>query len=193
MITGIKMQGSTGRTRKTSGRRTRPAFTLVEVVVASAIVSVLLVAALTTAVSARVSYYKLAERNRALQLAQTLMAEILQQAYADPAAGPTSFGVGADETATDRSTFDDVDDYGGWVACPPTNRDGSVIPNAADYEQRVTVNWVSPTDLTVIAVANTGVKRIQVTINRQGRKVITLTAYRTQGWVNPVEAQGAGL
>lgn len=170
----------------------RASFTLVEVIVAAAVVSVLLVAALNTAAAARVGAYKLAERTRALQLAQSLMTEILQQAYADPVAGPNSFGVEPNDVGPNRSLFDDVDDYDGWVACPPTNRDGTVISGAADYEQRVTVNWVAPNNLSLAAATNTGVKRIQVTINRQGRVVITLTAYRTQVWTDPVSARGGG-
>jgi hypothetical protein len=83
-----------------------------------------------------------------------------------------------------------VDDYNAWIACPPQNKDGTVVPNAADYEQRVTVAWVNPANLSQTVGANSGVKRIQVTINRQGRGVITLTAYRTQAWTGGVDAQG---
>ena len=166
------------------------AFTMVEVVVSTVIVSVLLVAALNTVAAARVTENKLAERTRALALAQALMAEIRQQAYADPASGPTSFGIEAGEITGNRSLFDDVDDYGGWVASPPQNQDGSVVANASDYEQRVNVNWVSSANLGQTAASNTGVKRIQVIINRQGRTVVTLTAYQTQSWATPGQAQG---
>jgi prepilin-type N-terminal cleavage/methylation domain-containing protein len=165
-------------------------FTMVEVVVSTAIVSIMLVAALNTVAAARTAEYKVAERTRALLLGQALLAEILQQPYADPGAGPTSFGLEAGEITGNRSLFDDVDDYNAWVACPPQNKDSTVIPNATDYEQRVVVAWVTPANLSQTAGANSGAKRIQVTINRQGRSIITLTAYRTQSWTSAVDAQG---
>lgn len=163
---------------------------MVEVVISTMIVSVLLVAALNTVGAARTTQYKLAERHRALLLAQALMAEILQQAYADPVSGPGSFGIGGDEITGDRSLFEDVDDYNAWVACPPQNKDGSPIPNVDDYEQSVSVAWVDPANLSQTVGSNSGVKRIQVVIKRQDRVVITLTAYRTQGWTGGVSAQG---
>lgn len=165
-------------------------FTMVEVVVSTAIVSVLLVAALNTVAAARTTEYKLAERNRALLLAQALMAEILQQAYADPIGGLSSFGLGSSEVTGNRSLFNDVDDYNAWVACPSQNKDGSTIPNATDYEQSVSVAWVNPANLSQTVGSNSGVKRIQVKISRQGRTIITLTAYRTQVWTGGADAQG---
>jgi prepilin-type N-terminal cleavage/methylation domain-containing protein len=167
-----------------------PAFTMVEVVVATAIVSIMLVAALNTVAAARTAEYKVAERTRALLLGQALMAEILQQAYADPVAGPGSFGIEGGEITGNRNLFEDVDDYNAWIACPPQNKDGTMVLNATDFEQRVTVAWVTPANLAQTAGANSGVKRIQVTINRQGRSIITLTAYRTQSWTSAVDAQG---
>ncbi len=167
-------------------------FTMVEVVVASLVVSVLLVAALNTVAAARMGQYKLAERGRGLLLAQALMAEILQQAYADAVAGTSSFGMEAGETVGNRSLFDDVDDYGGWTATPPQNRDGSIIPQSTGYQQAVSVNWVTPANLNVTSATNSGVKRIRVTISREGRTIIVLTAFRTQTWTSPVDLQGSG-
>jgi hypothetical protein len=164
----------------------------VEVVVSTLVVSVLLVAALNTVGAARTGEYKLAERGRALLLAQALLSEILQQAYNDPVQGPTSWGIGADELTGNRSLFDDVDDYDGWQASPPQNKDGSVIPGADDYEQLVAVAWVDPANLGQTSTSPTGVKRIKVTIRRQGREIITLCAYRTLAWCDPVELQGGG-
>jgi hypothetical protein len=149
------------------------------------VVSLLLVAALQTVAAARSGEYKLAERNRALLLAQDLMAEILQQAYADPAYGPGSFGLGADEVTGNRSLFDDVDDYDGWQASPPQNKDGSVIPWATGYKQAVSVMWVVSGSLSTRSLAETGIKRIEVTVERAGRPVVVLDAYRTTCWIDP--------
>ncbi len=163
----------------------RGALTLVEALVSILVVSGMLVAALNSVGAAKRSELLLVERERALALARGLMAEILQQAYADPDNGPGSFGIGAGESTGTRSLFDDVDDYDGWTASPPQNKDGSVIPGCTGYEQRVAVAWVSPTQLTTPSVNNTGMKRIEVTIRRNGKPIITLTAFRSQTWASP--------
>jgi type II secretory pathway pseudopilin PulG len=162
----------------------------VETVVALLIASVMLVAALNSVGAARATAYKVEERNRGLGLAQALMAEVLQQAYADPAYGPGSMGVGADEVTGNRSLFDDVDDYDGWQASPPQRKDGSVITSATGYEEVVHVTWVNPGIMFQQSASETGVKRIEVSINHQNRTVATLVAYRTQAWTDPTTAQG---
>jgi hypothetical protein len=149
------------------------------------VVSLLLVAALQTVAAARGGEYKLVERSRALLLAQDLMAEILQQAYADPAYGPGSFGVGADEVTGNRSLFDDVDDYDGWQASPPQNKNGSVIPWATGYKRSVSVMWVVSGSLSTKSLSETGIKRIEVTVERAGRPVVVLQGYRTTCWIDP--------
>ena len=166
-------------------RPRRSAYTLIEIIVAMTVMSVMLVAALNTVAAARVGQYKAEERNRSVLLAQRLMAEILQQAYADPTVGLASFGLDTGETTGNRSLFDDVDDYNGWQASPPQNKDGSAIAWAADYGESVSVAWVSPNNLSQTAGSETGVKRIVVTIKHLGRDVLTLTAYRTSAWVDP--------
>lgn len=121
------------------------------------------------------------------------MAEILQQAYADPVFGIGSFGLAAAEAATgDRSLFDDVDDYNGWQAGPPQYRDGTVIPGTDGYERLVSVAWVNPDDLLGVSGSETGVKRILVTVEHQGRMIVSQSAYRTKLWFDPVELQGDG-
>ena len=166
-------------------------FTLIEAVVSLLIASGMLVAALNTVGAARATDHKVAERTRGLLLAQALMAEILQQEYTDPDYGLGSFGLGADEATGTRSLFEDVDDYHGWQASPPQRKDGTPIAWAQGYEEVVTVAWVNPADLSQTSGSETGVKRIEVTINRNNRMVASLVAYRTQVWVDPVTARGS--
>jgi type II secretory pathway pseudopilin PulG len=171
-------------------RAVRPAFTLVETALSTIIVSVLLVAAVGTVSAARLAEGKTTEKNVALALAQSLLGEILQQAYTDPTGGLGSFGVGSDENTGNRSLFEDVDDYTGWTASPPQNKDGSTISWASDYQQVVEVAWVNAGDLISVSGSETGVKRIRVTIRRQTRDLVTLTAYRTMVWSDPAQAKG---
>lgn len=175
-------------------RSLRPAaFTLAEVAVSAIIVSTMLVAALQAVAAARFGMQRLSAHTRGMLLAQDLVAEILQQAYADPAAGPDSFGLGADEAAAgNRSLYDDVDDYNGWSASPPQTKDGSEISWASDYQRSVVVAWVNPNDLGQQVFAPTGVKRIQVTVKHDGAVVATLHAVRTLGWDTAGAVPGGG-
>jgi prepilin-type N-terminal cleavage/methylation domain-containing protein len=163
----------------------RAAFTLIEIVVATAVMSLMLVAALNTVAAARTGQYKAEERNRAVLLAQRLVGEILQRPYADPQTGIGAIGPESGESTGNRSLFDDVDDYHNWQATPPQNKDGSAIPWAADYQELVTVAWVTQADLSQAAGSESGVKRITATIKHLGTEVLTLTTYRTSAWVDP--------
>ena len=126
----------------------RRGLTLVEMVISTLFVGVMLVAALNLVGASKHSQQKATQANRGNQLAQTLMAEILQQDYADPVDGPDSFGRSAAEDATgDRSLFDDVDDYDNWTAQPPQRKDGTVMSQLTDWKQVVIVQWTNPNSL----------------------------------------------
>jgi len=167
-------------------------FTLVETAFSILIVSVMLAAVLNTVAAAGRGEALLAERARGLLLAQALLGEILAQSYADPAYGPGSFGIGADELTGNRSLFDDVDDYAGWTADPPQNKDGTPVSESKGYEQVVNVAWVDPNNLLTKVGTESGVKWIEVTINCQGRMVARLCAWRTQSWRDTAEVAGGG-
>lgn len=167
--------------------------TLIEVVISTVIVSVMLASALQAVGAARVGWNKLNERNVGMLLAQDLMAEILQQDYADSAYGPdSSIGPGADEAATgNRSLYDDVDDYHGWQASPPQYKNGTPIAWATGYQRAVTVVWVNPANPSLAVGSPSGAKRITVTVRRNGLDVATLVAIRTTAWVSAAEDLGA--
>lgn len=173
--------------------RHRPSLTLVEMVISTLIVSIMLVAALNAVGAARLNECRLAENQRALLLAQALMAEILCQPYsAADEAGDVIGSADAAAAVTNRTGFNSVGDYNGWRASPPQNRDGSIIPNCDDYTQTVRVVWVDPGTLTSESNTATGVKCIQVSIERSQRQLVRLTAYRTAVWKDPVQVQGGG-
>jgi len=173
--------------------RHRPSLTLVEMVISTLIVSIMLVAALNAVGAARLNECRLAEHQRALLLAQALMAEILCQPYsAADEAGDVIGSADAAAAVTNRTGFNSVGDYNGWRASPPQNRDGSIIPNCDDYTQTVRVVWVDPGTLTSESNTATGVKCIQVSIERSQRQLVRLTAYRTAVWKDPVQVQGGG-
>lgn len=200
------MKKGKGRMKKGSdGCRPAPSFilpssfglcrsvTLIEVVISTVIVAVMLTSALQAVGAARLGLRKLNDRSVGMLLAQDLMAEILQQAYNDPALNPNSgIGPGSDEAATgNRSLYDDVDDYHGWQASPPQYKNGTPIAWATGYQRAVTVVWVNPANPSATVGSPSGAKLITVTVRKDGLDVATLVAIRTTAWVSPATALGA--
>jgi len=161
------------------------AFSLMEVVLSMLVVSVMLVAALSTVGASQMGKHKMTTRARGLLLARSLMSEILQCAYEDPEDPSTSLGCEATESDVDRTDYDDVDDYDGWESSPPVEKPGSGIPWADGYRRIVTVQWVDPLDLDQASGTSTGVKRIRVIVEYQDRQVARLWAFRTEAWAGP--------
>jgi PKD repeat protein len=144
------------------------------------IVGIMLVAALSTVAASRVSRARIADRMRAEQLALDLMAEILQQPYQDPIQTPV-FGLEPGESATSRAAWDDIDDYNGWTESPPQTKSGNLIPDGAGWTRTVLVEWINSSSLTPSS-SNTGVKRVTVTVQRNGMTMAQFAAIRSLGW-----------
>ena len=153
--------------------------TLIEVVASTMIVGLMAVAALNALGAATKSANSIGNRAVAAGLADELMSEILMQPYSDPDGSPV-FGHESGESTSVRSAFDDVDDYDGWVASPPQYRDGTVIPDrTTDWQQRVTVTYVSPTSPTTTSSTDLGAKCIHVQIEYQNQVLAEQYAIRT--------------
>jgi hypothetical protein len=115
-------------------------------------------------------------------LAQDLMQEILAQPYHDVVSGYGSFGRAAEESAPgDRSGFDDVDDYHGWTASPPEYKDGTPLVWATGWSRSVEITWSQTRSAMDVVGAETGEKRISVTVARNGVPAVVLQAARTVG------------
>lgn len=174
---------------RTDKSRTRPtrrrAISLVEVVVSTAIVGVLTVAAMKSMAASVASKHELATTNNAQLVAEALLLEILEQPYEDPLI-PGNFGPETGETTGGtRALFDDVDDYADWSAAPPVEKDGSGVSNAVAYVRSVTVVFVDPDDLTNAVADDRGVKRITVDVQQGGDVLASLTTVVTQSWQLP--------
>jgi type II secretory pathway pseudopilin PulG len=156
----------------------RRALSLIEVVASTLIVGVMAVAALNSLGAATRSSNSIGNRAVALGLADELMAEILQAAYREPS-GASGMGPDTGETSGPRSAFDDVDDYQGWNQSPPQYRDGTAMPDRADWRHRVEVTRVGPSDPSQTAGSEQGAKRIRVTIEYRDQVYAELVAVRT--------------
>ncbi len=161
VTTELREQRYSLREQRRSDRR---AFSLIEVVISSLIVGVVLVAALNTVGSATSGAFRTGEQGQAQLLADALMAEILGLGYEEPVDEPI-FGPELDETADGtRTAYDDVDDYHGWEAKPPVEKDGMVLPYTEGWIRAVNVEFVSQGDLTEVVNSEEDLKQITVTV-----------------------------
>jgi MSHA pilin protein MshD len=164
-----------------AGRRARArgAFTLAESAMATVIVGVMLGAAIETVGASRVGQVWNSERLRAVALASSLMGEVTDSYYKDPAAAVVLFGPELGESQATRTTLNDVDDYNGLNDAPPKARDGTAIPGLSAWKRTVTVAWINPLSPSTVSVTETGLKRITVDVYRGNVKMAELTAYRS--------------
>lgn len=150
---------------------------MVEVVISTMLVGVVLVGALTCVASVTVGRGSSSDAGKANQLASQLMAEIMACRYKEPIETPV-FGREASESSTSRTNWDDVDDYHGWSASPPQDRNGNPLQNSAGWQREVVVEWIDVTNPSVVSGTDQGVKRITVTVRRDGAVLARAVALR---------------
>jgi type II secretory pathway pseudopilin PulG len=134
---------------------------MLEATAATVIVGLSLVASLRAVQSSVIGQRGGAEVEKAAFLATALMSEIKELSYQNPTQ-PVLFGPESGETG--RNTFNDVDDYNGWSESPPQNPDGTILPDLTGWTRKVTVQWVSPTNVAQTSSTETGAKLITVTV-----------------------------
>lgn len=163
-----------------SGLRPR-GMTIVEVLVAMVLLSMMLGGVLSAVELSARAQHSTADIATARSLAADLLEEVCAQPYVDPA-DPDESGLGADEDAGDRSTFDDVDDYHGWMQMPPLFADGTPIPGVGAWQRRVFVRLVDPSAPDVIVGAESGGKLVIVRVARGPVVYAEMKRLRTQTW-----------
>ena len=165
------------------GGSARRGLSYLEVMIASGIAATLIVPALQTVAASRRAQLEIHDHSVGHLLARDLLAEILQRGYAEPFE-QSEFGPEPSENTGDRVNFDDVDDYDGWSASPPQEKDGTDMAGLDGWTREVTVEFVDPDDLTASVGSDQGVKRIAVTVRRGDRLAATLEMIRTAEWNN---------
>jgi Tfp pilus assembly protein PilV len=164
-------------------RTIRPAaprcgFSILEAMMCIVLVSVAMTAAMSVAGAARLVRVRGADRVNARLLAHDLLAEIMAMPYADPDTPAVALGREPSETAGDRATFDDVDDYRDYEESTLRTRDGSVVAAGAGFRRETEVDWVTAANPEQVSAAETGLKRIIVRITRDDAEVARATALR---------------
>ena len=167
--------------RTQPGRR---AFTMVETVLATLLVGTALISTLSL-IGPVMRTTEHAEREIIAQrLADELINEIAAQAFVEPGLDIyTDFlGPGDDESKTNRSGWDDVDDYHGWIGFPPKEKSGKTKASLNRWARQVKVEHVLAKDLATLSVSATGVKRVTVQVVHNGTLLAEETIIRTSDW-----------
>jgi len=151
---------------------------LAELIVATAIVGVMITAALESIGMVYRTRRLSANRLTGPGLAQELMAEVMSMPYEDPE-NPGG-GIGLESGESNRSTFDDVDDYHLWNASDVRAKDNTLRTGYAGWQQQVQVAYADLTNPSVAAGSDLGLKRITVIVTSPQGLVKTLVSLRAR-------------
>jgi MSHA pilin protein MshD len=157
----------------------RRGVSLMEVTLSTMIVGMLMVASLKSFGQVTSGRNESADDVRAKHLCRQLMAEIMSKAYEEPVNTP-QFGREAGEPASYRTQWDDVDDYNGSNNSAPYDIDGWALDGfSAAWSRAVSVDFVTAADPSVVAGSDEGLKRIKVTVRKNGSIVAEMVALRS--------------
>jgi hypothetical protein len=157
----------------------RHGLTMAEIVVSTAIVGVMTVAALESVGMVYRTQRLSADRIAAPGLAQELLAEALAMPYADPQTPAAGIGLDGGESSGTRATFDDVDDYDDWSS-GIQQKDGTAVSGYVGWQQQVQVVYANLTDPAVDAGSDLGLKRITVTVTTPGGDAVSVVGLRAR-------------
>jgi Tfp pilus assembly protein PilV len=128
----------------------RRGFLLIEASTATLVLSLALVTLIPVFILALRSARQMEQITAGTQLSSQLMEEVCLRKWdtATPRppiyiAGKTALGTDQGETASDKRTFDDVDDFNGWTESPPRDPMMNPMPDFAAYTRSVTVKYVN--------------------------------------------------
>ncbi|MEM7248747.1 MAG: prepilin-type N-terminal cleavage/methylation domain-containing protein [Acidobacteriota bacterium] len=135
----MTQQSSSPRSSRQSG------FSLAEVVVAAGILSFSLLGVMAILDQNGMLISQADRMSEMTQAARNLLEEIDSRAFWDPQRNDDDFGLEAGEDADDKTTFDDVDDFCGWVEAPPQTPSGQPMIGFDDISLAVRV-WYGNDD-----------------------------------------------
>jgi prepilin-type N-terminal cleavage/methylation domain-containing protein len=161
------------RVRRACGLRA--GVTLLELIVSVAIVGVTMAAAMAAAGVAAQYRLRTLDASFGAVLASHLMDEILSKGYGSTGGG----AIGAVGHVVSRAGFTTIDEYHGLVDDPPSDAGGTEIDGATGWRRVVEVERVLADAPETGTHDETGVKRVHVTVFRNGRPAASVTALRT--------------
>ena len=143
----------------------RHGVTLLEVIISLILVSTIILVSITASANLMRNKSISMESVRGHELAFQILDEVTAARFEDADEDERTFGREDSETATNRTDFDDVDDYHNYSASPPAHRDGSPIAELAGWSFSVTVAPAESTTGGIVTTTDTAapLKRVIVT------------------------------
>ncbi len=155
----------------------RAGLSYVEIIMATMIMSILLVAALNLFANLGRSKTNVMKHDASTVASLDLIKEIMERNYKDPTT-PTDFGADPCELiGGNRSFYDDIDDYNNLIEHPPKYLDGTNIPGYEDMTRSTKVRWVKASDFTQTSLVDQGYKEVTITLKNSKNKVVLEHVY----------------
>ena len=150
--------------RHRSGR-SRQGVTLLEVIISLILVSTIILVSITASANLIRNKSISMESVRGHDLAFQILDEVTAARFEDADDDERTFGREGSETATNRTDFDDVDDYHNYFSSPPVHRDGSPVAGLAGWSFSVTVEPAQATTGGIVTTDDTAapLKLVMVT------------------------------
>jgi MSHA pilin protein MshD len=160
------------------GGTSRHGITMAETIVSTLLVGMVLVGTIQLVAPIVRSGSVMSDKLVATNLARELSEEIAAKYFTSPLLDDVeAMGAGVGER---RSTYDDIDDYHGLNNSPPQLSDETVMSHLAGWGRQVKVVHVELDDPSAESGSYTGLKRITVTVTKDGVTLaqdITLRAH----------------
>lgn len=170
----IRLATNSSRTPVRTHADKRLAFSMMETVVSITLVSLLIVGSLNSLAFSTTTTARDLDGLRALGLAEQLFSEISALNYIDPVEPTTALGREPTETSTtDRSAWDDVDDYNGLNESTLRYRNGTSIPGISGWSRRVTVTGVVPSTLANSTDLAGPLRQVTIVLEKSGGRTYT--------------------
>jgi len=157
---------------------TRRGISMAETILSTIIVGFVLVSTLQIVGPMVRSTTVHADKLIATNLANELTEEIGTLLWTTPDTdSPNSIGLELTET---RTTFDDIDDFDNWSSTPPMVSTGQLNTRLSQWTRSVNVDHVLLADATTVSGTYTGLKRVTVTVSKNGTKLAQVSSLHSQ-------------
>ena len=157
----------------TDQKAPRGGFSLLEVIIAIATLSIGITAMLTAVTSSTQVNSSGRRITQAAFLAQELREWTVKLPFVDPDPGAAGNPPGPDGTSP-QVFVDDLDDLMDVTYCPPRDGQGQPIIDMVGWSQSITLTWRDPDNLsTVLAPGLSDVIHVETTITKDGTEVLT--------------------
>ncbi len=151
----------------------RSGLSLIEVVMATLLVGVMLVASLDTLGGVYQTQRRNATRLSGPGLAHDLLSEVMAMPYADPDELPDTVG-------STRAAFDDIKDYDNWDSPNAVDKEGTALPGYTGWRREVDIQWCNRDTGEEWVLWETGIYRVLVTVTAPDGKQTQLLGLRSR-------------